>query len=286
MGVSGGDEGAALAARLRRLKRDGCVLLVTGDVDARARAEATRRLLGDPLQARTRVVILTAPDAEAVETHLPAGVAPDGEAVRVVDRRDSEDLRRATGKAEARGKTETTGKTGKTETTGGRSTAGDTDSESTVRRSGTDGERTGEAGSTAPLRSLSEAVFDELAAVDHAGLTRGELRLCVDSLGSFAPFGGPGGVDMTDTTGAVDESDGVGTSEATGTIRFLRLLTATVRGVRGLGHVHCPVPDDDERVATVAPLFDARIELRRRATLGPEQRWHLPEHGATEWVRI
>jgi hypothetical protein len=69
-------------------------------------------------------------------------------------------------------------------------------------------------------------------------------------------------------------------------VRFLRLLTTAVRGVRGLGHVHCPLADDDDRVTALRPLFDARIELRRREGFGPEQRWHLPEYGATEWVRI
>jgi hypothetical protein len=69
-------------------------------------------------------------------------------------------------------------------------------------------------------------------------------------------------------------------------VRFLRLLTTAVRGVRGLGHVHCPLADDDDRVTALRPLFDARIELRRREGFGPERRWHLPEYGATEWVRI
>ncbi|WP_266078396.1 DUF7504 family protein [Haladaptatus caseinilyticus] len=68
---------------------------------------------------------------------------------------------------------------------------------------------------------------------------------------------------------------------------FLRMLTAMIRGVRGMGHYHLPMADDDTLVKRIGPLFDARIELRQRDGLVPEQRWHVPAHDrSTNWVRL
>lgn len=68
---------------------------------------------------------------------------------------------------------------------------------------------------------------------------------------------------------------------------FLRMLTAIVRGVRGMGHYHLPMADDDPLVAELSSLFDARIELRQRDGLVPEQRWHVPAYErSTNWVRL
>lgn len=70
------------------------------------------------------------------------------------------------------------------------------------------------------------------------------------------------------------------------TARFLRVATALVRDATGMGHFHFPVADDSPRVESVAHWFDARIELRHRDGLDPEQRWHLPDYGTTPWVRL
>lgn len=96
------------------------------------------------------------------------------------------------------------------------------------------------------------------------GLSPSELRLSVSSLDRLAHEHEP--CDVT---------------------RFLRSVSAMVRGVRGMGHYHLPRPDDDEVVERFSPLFDARIELRKRDGLPTEQRWHIPQYEeTTDWVRL
>lgn len=69
--------------------------------------------------------------------------------------------------------------------------------------------------------------------------------------------------------------------------RFLRAVTAMVRGVKGMGHYRLPLADDSRTVAELSPLFDARIELRKRDGLPAEHRWYVPGRGIeTPWVRL
>ena len=68
--------------------------------------------------------------------------------------------------------------------------------------------------------------------------------------------------------------------------QFLRGITALVRGVNGMAHYHLRVQDDDPLVDELSPLFDARIELRKRPGR-PEQRWHIPTlDETTHWVEL
>ncbi|WP_458206768.1 DUF7504 family protein [Haladaptatus sp. NG-SE-30] len=99
---------------------------------------------------------------------------------------------------------------------------------------------------------------------DHdGGLEPAELRVGVDSLFPFVQ------------------------REMAATKRALRTITATVRGVHGMAHYHLRVSDDDDVVDELDPLFDARIELRKRPGLKPEQRWHAPELDVTTvWVEL
>ncbi|SIR81583.1 hypothetical protein SAMN05421858_3910 [Haladaptatus litoreus] len=96
------------------------------------------------------------------------------------------------------------------------------------------------------------------------GLGAAELRVCIDSLEPIL--------------------------EANGrpeTVRFLRGISALVRGVRGIEHVHLPVSDESPVVQELSPLFDARIELRKRDALVAEQRWHVPGHDiTTTWSQL
>ncbi|WP_458206581.1 DUF7504 family protein [Haladaptatus sp. NG-SE-30] len=67
----------------------------------------------------------------------------------------------------------------------------------------------------------------------------------------------------------------------------LRIVTALVRGVSGMAHYHLPLPDDDDLVQELSPLFDARVEVRQGDGLVPKQRWHVPEYDqTTNWVRL
>ncbi len=69
--------------------------------------------------------------------------------------------------------------------------------------------------------------------------------------------------------------------------RFLRTVTALIRGVSGMAHYHLPLPDDSDIVQELSPLFDARVELRQTDSLVPEQRWHVPQYDqVTNWVRL
>jgi hypothetical protein len=96
------------------------------------------------------------------------------------------------------------------------------------------------------------------------GLAPSELRLSVASLDRLAHEFDPDAV-----------------------ARFVRSVSAMVRGVRGMAHYHLARPDDDEMVERLSPLFDARIELRKRDGLPTEQRWHVPQsEQTTEWVRL
>ncbi|WP_433631971.1 DUF7504 family protein [Halomicrococcus sp. NG-SE-24] len=71
------------------------------------------------------------------------------------------------------------------------------------------------------------------------------------------------------------------------TERTLRMLTTAVHDVRGMAHYHIRIPDDAPLVEDLTSLFDARIELRKRRRLPPEQRWHVPELGqTTAWVEL
>ena len=69
--------------------------------------------------------------------------------------------------------------------------------------------------------------------------------------------------------------------------RFIRTVNALVRGVHGMGHVRFTVPDNHPTVQAFSPLFDARVELRKRGVLKPEQRWHLPRYRTvTTWTKL
>jgi hypothetical protein len=78
----------------------------------------------------------------------------------------------------------------------------------------------------------------------------------------------------------------VGQHELDAVEQFVSAVGERVRSVSGMGHYHLPLPDDSETVQRLAPLFDARIELREKQG-APEQRWHFPELDApTSWVGI
>ncbi|WP_433625075.1 DUF7504 family protein [Halomicrococcus sp. NG-SE-24] len=215
-----------LDAVLRTMKREGCHLLVTGEVDARVADRATRRLFGDPNYDRKRV--LAAPDSSThVDRYLPVDVSPTDPAVWVVDPTGRE--RSIPPSAEDR-------------------TLPDADGD------GSDLDRL--------RQELVQAVTFYADAGD--GLAPAELQVGVASADALLE---------RDDRHAVEQ--------------FLRTLGALVRGVDGMGHVRVALPDDHPTVASLSPLFDARIELRRRDGLVPEQRWHVPDRDVTTaWTQL
>ena len=214
---------------LKRLKHDGCNLLVTGAVSEDVTVEATRTLLGAPNAERKRVVALADPRAENAYERLPPGVDSEDSDVWIIDQNACQ---RSVPKA-AEG--------------GGVSLPSDETDRSALGR----------------LREEVVVAIDFFADAD-GGLDPSELRLSVSSLGRMAHEYDPDRV-----------------------ARFVRSVSAMVKGVRGMAHYHLPRPDDDEVVERLSSLFDARIELRKRDGLPTEQRWHVPQYDqTTEWVRL
>lgn len=117
----------------------------------------------------------------------------------------------------------------------------------------------------ADLASLGDAVTDlvEDADRDVGGLAPAQFRLCVDSLRPLLE--------------EYDERE---------LFRFLHAVTADVRAARGMAHYHLPLSYDTETVQTLAPLFDAVVEVREGGS-GARQRWHLSDAALdTEWLPL
>lgn len=115
------------------------------------------------------------------------------------------------------------------------------------------------------LDGLGDAARSAIESFDRdaGGLSPAELRLCFDSLRPL-----------------LEEH-----SEQR-VFRFLHALTGDVRDVSGMAHFHLPVAYDDPTVRTIAPLFDAVVEVRA-AGGEPQQRWHLREEDiSTEWLPL
>jgi hypothetical protein len=101
--------------------------------------------------------------------------------------------------------------------------------------------------------------YDEYA----DGLEPAELRLGVDSLFPL----------LQDDSASAEH--------------VLRRIGSTVRDVYGMAHYHLRVPADAAVVEDLMPLFDARVELRKRPRRTPEQRWYAPELDATTpWMEL
>lgn len=78
----------SFAHALKGFKRDGCLLLVTGDIPEPVAARASRKLLGTPTEFRHRVLAVTDPVVEEPATHLPGNLTCQSEGVSLIDRRD------------------------------------------------------------------------------------------------------------------------------------------------------------------------------------------------------
>lgn len=117
----------------------------------------------------------------------------------------------------------------------------------------------------ATLDGLGDAARSAIESFDRdaGGLSPAELRLCFDSLRPLLE-------EHTEQR----------------VFRFLHALTGDVRGVNGMAHFHLPVARDDPTVRTIAPLFDAVVEVRAAGGTA-QQRWHLREEDiSTDWLPL
>lgn len=73
------------AVELMELKRRGCCVLVTGQVDERVRATQSRRLFGESNKSRQRVLILTEKSPSPTVRYLPEGISPMHSSVSTLD---------------------------------------------------------------------------------------------------------------------------------------------------------------------------------------------------------
>lgn len=110
---------------------------------------------------------------------------------------------------------------------------------------------------------LTDRVDEAVSTLGGDGLAPGELRVCGGDLAQLEAIGRP---------------------DAAG--RFLRHLTARVRDVGGLVHVHMPAGASAD--ASLSPLFDVLVEHRDGSDdEGPQQRWQLRAAGIeTDWLPL
>ncbi|WP_225333646.1 DUF7504 family protein [Halomicrobium urmianum] len=220
------DGRVAVEPSLSALERAGAALLVVGSVPEREFDRAAAALLGGPDEERWPVFVLHGRGVETANRRLSMADASPGTAT-VLDHR----ARARSGATAA----------------------------------------TGNGGSSDPLPSVIP-VAEEMDALPDAvretvggpeTTTPGELRLCVDSLGS-----------MIEASGADAVRDA------------LEPVCRTVREHRGVGQFLLPVGADDDAVRRLAPSFDAVVTLRTGDD-GAEQRWRLTGTGhETSWFPV
>src|SRR6056297_434043 len=75
----------AFRDKLENMKQLGCALLLTGNVSEEVSREMSRKLFGEAVMPRTRVLALADQQAEAVPEFLPGDVGPDDEDVYVTE---------------------------------------------------------------------------------------------------------------------------------------------------------------------------------------------------------
>jgi len=113
------------------------------------------------------------------------------------------------------------------------------------------------------LATVGEAVRDGLARLADDDPAPGTVRLCIDSLDPFFD---------------------VATPEAV--FRLIHVVTASVRHVDGMGHVHLADHVDPTRRSLLEPLFDATVTVESGPD-GIRERWRLHDSGyETGWLAV
>mgnify|MGYP006279497171 FL=1 len=246
---------ADIRRKLTRLKRNGCNLLVTGNVREEVSHRATRKLLGSPEATRTRLLGLTDHDREDAPNLLPDDVRATDHRVHFAEY--------------AAGTRTATATPAGTDADCSDTAAFDAD-ESAVDMdpSAFDTESAAFDRNSSAVRDLGEfrgALCNAItkAKIGQSGFDPAELRISVFTLSYLLNRHDPAAVD-----------------------RFVSAVGDHVRGVDGMAHYHLPVADDSQSVRRLSSLFDARIELREKHGR-PEQRWHFPDDDVrTVWVGL
>ncbi|WP_135854758.1 DUF7504 family protein [Halorussus salinus] len=239
---------AHIRRKLRRMKRNGCNLLVTGNVREEVSQRATRKLLGSPEESRTRLLGLTDHGREDAPDLLPGDVRATDHRVHFAEY----DIGARTASAATPAEADSSA----------------TDAAAFETDSASDSDSAVETDSSAAARDLGEfrgALCDAIttAKIGRSGFEPAELRISVFTLSYL--------LNRHDTA-AVE--------------RFVGAVGDHVRGVDGMAHYHLPVADDSKPVRRLSSLFDARIELREKHGR-PEQRWHFPDDDVrTVWVGL
>lgn len=210
---------------LRRLKRRGSNILVTGNVPDWLSATASRVLFGYG-ERRYRILSLIDRTIDSPESRLPETASAADATTWIIDQRN--------------------------------------------------GER------SIPAAATSAASYLDPPEKDNVRQLRDEIQTAISFYEEHS-----GGLDPAELRVGIDSLFPLLQRDTSATKQSLRTLGATVRGVHGMAHYHLRVTDDEAIVSELMPLFDARIELRRRPGMEPEQRWHVPElDKTTVWVAL
>lgn len=112
-------------------------------------------------------------------------------------------------------------------------------------------------------RELGSAIRQQLEAFERAAgsLSPGELRVGFDPTPTLVEAGG-----------------------LEGAFGFLHAFGWQVRSRNGMVHVQLPRSREDRATRTLAPLFDALVELRVCPDGGVQHRWDLRGAGRSEWL--
>jgi hypothetical protein len=112
-------------------------------------------------------------------------------------------------------------------------------------------------------RSMGTALREQLEAFERAAgsLSPGELRVGFDPTPTLVDAGG-----------------------LAGAFRFLHAFGWHVRSAAGMAHVRLPRSRDASATRTLAPLFDALVELRVCEDGSLQHRWELREGVRSEWL--
>ncbi|WP_168215773.1 DUF7504 family protein [Halorussus ruber] len=267
---------AVFQSRLRRLKREGCNLLVVGDVPRELFTRASESMLGDADARRWRVFGLTDATPESVRDRLPsAEVAPRprSETTKIVTHAVGSQRT-----ADTAAPDNLTADTAAYDNLTPDTTAPDTPTADTTAPETTVlGEAIPEVDvSDADLEAFRRELVSALDAFGVRSHRPASVRLSVDSL---VPL--------------LDRYD----REAVR--RFLRAVTDRVHDRDAMAHYVLPVAYDSDTCQGLVEEFDAVVELRTTIECATdssgdsprphraEERWHLPESDATmPWVPL